>query len=112
MAIPHEWVQAMGEISGPISDIGRTVAMVDTSDDLLDDLCHEHESLSQETQKAECLRTSSDSEEEENSRSPLWWVQLLHQHVPSRMPRKLRLRILSGCTGLCAEAAVLKVWVG
>ena len=86
--------------------------MVDPSDDLLADLCNEHESLSQETQKAECLRTSSDSEEDGDSGSTLWWVKLLHQHVPSRMPRKLRLRIISGCTGLCAEAAVLKVWVG
>ena len=89
----------------------------DDVDSLLNDLCQENESLSQETYKAECLRQSSDSESELQVLSPpsSWWVDLLNKHVPSTLShkelRQHRIKIVSGCTGLCAEAAVLQARV-
>ena len=88
------------------------------NESLLDELNQEHDILTQESEKAECLRTSSDSDDDAaNEDDRLWWARLLYQHAPPpgstplqtrRDLRKTRLRILSGCTGLCSEAAALK----
>lgn len=97
----------------------------DSEDSLLNELCAEYEELSQETLKADGLRQSSESEDEDlastvsqqQQQQNLWWVDILKRHSPppgetalqqQRLLRQTRLRILSGCTGLCAEAEVLK----
>ena len=93
------------------------------NESLLDELNQEHDKLTQESDKAECLRTSSDSDDDHGIHDDdrLSWAQLLHQHAPppGSTPlqtrsalRKTRLRILSGCTGLCSEAAAMKAAAG
>ncbi len=96
----------------------------DECDDLVDELCQETENLSQETKRAECFRTSSDSESETSDSCsdgsdmrldwPVWWAKYIKSHTPLPPERntkeihRLRLKVISGCSGLCAEAAVLK----
>lgn len=99
----------------------------DECDDLVDELCQETENLSQETKRAECLRTSSDSESETSDSNsdgpdmrldlPVWWAKKIKSHMPlpperdTKKVRKIRLKVVSGCSGLCAEASVLKAYL-
>lgn len=107
----------------------------DEGDELVNQLCAEHVSLSSDTATADGLRASSDTESEAAERDcyqTIWWVKLLKQHLPlvpdggvqdlasgsspSSWPRhpslrdlkRLRLKVMSGCTGISAESAVLK----
>ena len=75
---------------------------------------------SAEAEEAEACRSHSDSEideepeELEPSQTP-WWVSTLQRHTQhlghpqSRSQTKEPVKILSGCTGACAEGHVLQV---
>ena len=92
--------------------------------------------LSQESRKAEqaeALRSSSDDESPPNGHrshlhtpaiepaDELWWVTLLKSHVDKTVsvaacPRQRPVKVLSSCTGTCAEGTVLeataRAWQG
>ena len=73
--------------------------------------------LSQESEEAEAaedLRVSSESEEDAEIcvGETAWWVKLLQQHAPLPQAQTSRcrdpVRLLSACTGACAEGHVLQ----
>lgn len=86
-------------------------------------------------QMAEALRSSSDSEDDDvgnvgqvneqsnphaepNTHQDIWWVGLLKSHVSQIRPEVLNMevgrpiKVVSSCTGTCAEGAVLQASLG
>ena len=80
---------------------------MDVFDDFFDDVLSSQQTAVDE---AEGLRESSDSESDALTEPTAWWARMLKEHTAGlEVPEQARqLNLLSGCTGLCAEAEVLK----
>lgn len=69
--------------------------------------------LSQESQKADALRSSSSDSSDDSHDYTVWWVDMLLKHTADlglQLPKRpSRVNLLSGCTGTSAEAEAFKV---
>ncbi|CAE7750691.1 unnamed protein product [Symbiodinium sp. CCMP2456] len=82
---------------------------------LAEKLCASQESSESQTAVAEALANDSGSSDGEDAVEPpreIWWASLLKQHTEAlgfSVPERLEpLRLLSACSGSCAEAVAFK----